>query len=159
MTWARSSSKLTAALRNLRFTRPKQALGENLVWPVIMKCSWMEVCRPVMTRQSRYCTIVLFLFCPLQLSACRLALVSPRLWWLKKKSSMLTTVFAPFPVSLASSITKFTCRGIASQPTPNMAAFQEVDRAGLEGITGIVNLLGKVEGVVDGDFLACIGET
>ena len=96
MTWARSCSELIAALRNLRFTRPKQASGENLVWPVIIKCSWMEVYRPVMTHQSRYCTIVLFLFCPLHLSACRLALVSPRPWWLKK-SSMLTTCVCTLP--------------------------------------------------------------
>ena len=31
----------------------------------------------------------------------------------EKKSSKLTTVFAPLPVSLASSITKFTCLGMA----------------------------------------------
>ena len=75
---------------------------------------------------------------------------------------MLTTVFAPFPVSLASSITKFTCCGIASQHTNKYGCLprcQEIDQAGLEGITGIVNLLGKVEGVVDGDVLAYSGET
>ena len=46
----------------------------------------------------------------------------------EKKSSMLTTVFAPLPVSLASSITKFTCRGMASQHTPKMAAFLGVKK-------------------------------
>ena len=40
-----------------------------------------------------------------------------------KKSSKLTTVFAPLPVSLASSMRKFTCRGMALQHTPKMATF------------------------------------
>ena len=46
----------------------------------------------------------------------------------EKKSSKLTTVFAPLPVSLASSITKFTCLGMASQHTPKMAAFLGVKK-------------------------------
>ena len=55
-------------------------------------------------------------------------------------AEILTTVFAPLPVSLASSITKFTCRGMASsitkftcrgmasQNTSNMAAFLGVKK-------------------------------
>ena len=45
-----------------------------------------------------------------------------------KKSSKKTTVFAPLPVSLASSITKFTSHGMASQHTPKMAAFRGVKK-------------------------------
>ena len=107
----------------LLLMKPKQASGENFVWPAIMKCKWMDWCRPVSTLHMRYCTMVLFLFWPLELSACRLACDSPRPWWLKKKSSTLTTMFAPLPVSLASSIMKFTWRRMASQHTPKMAAF------------------------------------
>ena len=43
-------------------------------------------------------------------------------------AEILTTVFAYLPVSLASSITKFTCRGMASQHTSNMAAFLGVKK-------------------------------
>ena len=57
--------------------------------------------------------MMLFFFWPLQLSACRLAVVLLRPRRANKKSSKLTTVFAPLPVSLASSITKFTCTGLA----------------------------------------------
>ena len=46
----------------------------------------------------------------------------------EEKSSKLTTVFAPLPVSLASSITKFTCLGMASQHIPKMAAFLGVKK-------------------------------
>ena len=42
-------------------------------------------------------------------------------------------MFAPLPVSLASSMTKFTCLGMASQHTPKMAAFR-----------GVRNRLGRV---------------
>ena len=40
-TRAKSSSELTSAFLNFLLTRPKQASGENFVWPVIMKCNEM----------------------------------------------------------------------------------------------------------------------
>ena len=44
------------------------------------------------------------------------------------KVQQAETVFAPLPVSLASSITKFTCLGMASQHTPKMVAFLGVKK-------------------------------
>ena len=70
---------------------------------------------------------------------------------------MLTNVFAPLPVLLASSITKFTCRGMASQHTPKMAAFlgvKNIDWARLQWVAGIMYLLRKIKRIMCYDGIA-----
>ena len=83
---------------------PKHQLGLNLVWLGIMNESVISLCWPVITLQSRYCTMMAFLFCPPQLSACRCTFSSPSPWCAKKWWSMLTMALEPFPMSTASSI-------------------------------------------------------
>lgn len=83
---------------------PKLQSGANFVCPTTRKESVILVCLPVSALHAKYCTIQLFLFCPVQLSAWRNTSVSPRPWQLKKWWSWLTTVLAPLPQSPASSV-------------------------------------------------------
>ena len=77
----------------------------------------------VTTLHTQYWRKVLFLFCPAQLSACRCKRSSPKAWCVRKWCTRLTTVFAPLPVSDASSI---IWQGRPSQHTLKMAHFLAV---------------------------------
>jgi hypothetical protein len=73
----------------------------------IMKSTWVVWAR-AQTLHIKHCIIVVFSICSCQ----HPHWLHQKLWWL---SSILTTVFALSPVSLASVITKFTCHGSKSQ--------------------------------------------
>ena len=103
-TLAMSSRQLTRVRRKRCLTKPKYQSGENFVWPTIKNDRLIFACRPTIVRQNKYCNMVLFLFWPTQLSACRWTSLSPRPCTSKKWCSRLTIVFAPFLVSHASSI-------------------------------------------------------
>ena len=94
-TFTRSCRHPTSVLLNRCFRRPNAQSGANLVWPTIMKLISTCLLRPAITRHAKYCIIKLtshvniqqvgtsactyrFLFCPLQLSACRCRFVAPK---------------------------------------------------------------------------------
>ena len=113
---------------------PKHQSGLNFVWPGIMNESVISVCCPVIVLHKRYCTMVAFLFCPPQLSACRCTLSSPSPWCTKKWWSMLMMAFEPVTMSTASSMRYVICRGMASQHTPKIAHFVGVRKYSGPGV-------------------------
>ena len=100
----KSARPPTSVLLYFFFRSPKHQSGLNFVWPGIMNESVISLCWPVITLHRRYCTMIAFLFCPPQLSACRCTLSSPSPWFSKKWWSMLTMALEPFPMSTASSM-------------------------------------------------------
>ena len=84
--------------------RPNPPSGRNLVCPEFMKLYVIDLWRPVITLHSRYQITKLFLFCPVQLSACNSAWSSPIPQLLKKWSSRLITSSDPFWITCPSSM-------------------------------------------------------
>ncbi len=89
--WAESLTAFTKSFRHPillrlynRLNNPKHQSGENLVCPTTKKLRVIWVCQPVITRHAKYHSIMLFLFWPVQLSACRKTSVSPWPWFSKK---------------------------------------------------------------------------
>ena len=123
-TTASMSARLdTAVRRKACFSKPKHQSGANFVWPVTRKCSEIDLCWPVKILQAQYHSMKRFLFWPAQLSQCRLASLSPKPYFAKKKSKKEMTAFDPFDTRCRSSMSKLTCFGMASQHTPNRPHF------------------------------------
>ena len=102
--FANASRLPMSVFRYFCFNNPKLQSGKNFVCPTTRKERVILVCLPVITRHDRYCIMVLFLFCPQQLSACKTtSFLQTRDSQKSDVYNWLTTTFAPLPQSTASS--------------------------------------------------------
>ena len=99
------SSRLdTYVSRNFFFKSPKHQSGANFVCPASINDMLASSLRPLWTLHIRYHIIIAFLFCPLQLSACRRRCFSPMAKLVKKWCNREMTALAPFPHDTDSSM-------------------------------------------------------